>query len=231
MSDGPVYLVYCDIGTSPTDMDDLCVAWTDVMYYAKLRVNYMMKKPWINPSSIHFKTFQSMDDMTEFLSTFDMNLVDIENLHQYALCLYQTNSPLGSSHIGIWTETEVTDGVEIVYNLGEFKNLENAIGVLLYATLMYFRDLELKSQIKRLSRIIAKYLRLYALRESFCEDIERVVDDNVISADFQTVRDAIMRTDKLDLVTPHILEYWYHVFDQTEMLYRVAHMSVLGGDI
>lgn len=227
MNESRVYLIYYDIGNAPTDMDELHIAWTEVAYYAKLRAKMIMQsmEGTIDRSKIKIVPFHSVREMEQFLSEFDMSMLDTD-LEMRRLYVCQSVSAITPGHTGIWTEEEIQDGIELIVNMqssGGVREIRNTMDILSVAA-KYFQNPNFSKWIESLWQILYKYVSLYVLREEFAAEIEDVAlgEEGTPPEDFCRVRDAFKQEFGLDIVTSDIDDQWFGVLDTTELLIRFA---------
>lgn len=224
MSESQIYLIYYDIGDAPTDIDELHIAWTDVAYYAKLRVKMIMQsmEGTLDRSKIKIVPFHSVREMEQFLSEFDMSMLDTD-LERRRLYICQSVSAITPGHTGIWTQEEIQDGIESIVNMQSgIREIRNTMDILSVMA-KYFQNPNLTKWVESLCQILYKYTSLYVLREEFVTEIYDVVcEEGIPPEDFCRVRDAFKQEFGLDIVTPNIGDQWFGIFDTTELLIRFA---------
>lgn len=222
----PVYLVYRDIGVSPTEMDDIWLGWTENLYIANLRI--LMLKRIVrfrggDTSTIKLVPFRSYDKMVQFLLDFDVNIIDDDDFINHKIFLYETGTPLSSPRCGVWTGTEVDDAIECIINVvGDFNPLIKCVDDLIqFAEVV--RHPRLADLLISFAERVRDYVILFQIRENFDDDIIEALDTGECSEDFKLVRDAFLKSTGLDVVTSSgAMEFFRGVFDETELLIRVG---------
>lgn len=227
MSHELLYLVYCDVGTSPTDVDELCLAWTNTAYYAKLRAKAVANAVEAiggDPKQVRIVPFHNLDEMEQFLSEFDMNAHYLD-LADYKLWMYRTCTPLSSIHHALWTTEEVNTGWDLIINTqNDFKEIATCIGIL-YVAKNLFRNSQIVEKITTLYFSLKEYPVLYVLREQFFDDMNAINNGGTPSEDFATVQEYFKQSTGLDILIQEDENMCRGIFDETELLIRLANMS------
>lgn len=225
MNKNAVYLVYRDIGIYPTEMDEIWLGWTENLYVANLRVLMLkraVKEQGGDISAVKLVPFRNHDEMVQFLLDFDVNIIDYNELVDHKIFLYETSTPLSFSRCGVWTGVEVEDAIECVINVvADFNVLiKCADDLICFAEMI--RNPQLANLLVSFANRVRDYVFLFQIRENFDSDVMDVLETGDCPEDFKLVRNAFLESTGLDIVTPHVMEGFRGVFDETEILIRIG---------